>query len=97
MYGIDELRWGITFLQTDTGLSFEDRGRLLYHATEMYLEQESERKVKGDAFEGVLHDTGKHRHTGAFYGEEFEAELDTDHGKSIVRFLVTERVNGRFN
>jgi len=97
MYGYDEGRWGITFMQTDSSLSFEDRGSLLIAATQIYLGKEDRRMVKGDEFEGVLRNTKEHYSCGAFSGQGFEAELDTEHGKSNLSFLVTEKIRAHLN
>jgi|SRR3990167_10971898 len=97
LYGYDEMRWGITFAETDSALSFEDRGRLLIAATEMYLSGEKSRKVKGEEYEGIIHNTKKTYTLGSFGGVGFEATIDTDRGERTLRFLVTERIRANLN
>jgi len=97
LYGYDEARWGVTFIQTDSALSFEDRGSLLIAATEMYLEKQNERKVEGEEFEGVLRNTKERYMCGCFSGLGFEAEIETEHGKRRLSFLVTEKIRAGLN
>lgn len=97
MTTIDYGRWGITYLVTDSSLSMQDREELLMYATVMYLNRDKIKEVKGDNYEGVLETEGEHQMLGNFGGQRFSARLETNHGKSRVDFLVTERVNPNLN
>ncbi|VVB78171.1 Uncharacterised protein [uncultured archaeon] len=94
----DPGRWGFTFLKTDSRISPEDRVGLVMHATEMYLNKESERKISGEEYEGLLYTRGKSTFVSSgFSGQEFYAEIDTNDGKRTLSFLVTEHINPELN
>ncbi len=87
----DSLRWGYTFLLTDSRLSAAERFYLLGEATEMYLKNEEERAIKLDSLEGRLYTRGQYDSLGNFGGQRFDAELEIARGKVKVRFLVSEQ------
>ncbi|QQG38575.1 MAG: hypothetical protein HYS32_03135 [Candidatus Woesearchaeota archaeon] len=94
---LDSLRWGITFLQTDTNVSWEDREVLMVMATQMYLRKERTRRVNLETFEGRISTKGKYELLVTFYGQRFDAEGDTEEGKANLRFLVTEKIRAGSN
>ena len=93
MYEFEGIRWGFTFLRTASHLSQNERYELTYAATEMYLMQEGERKVKGENYEGVLRNTKKIGVVGSLVGMLFEAALETNYGKDWMDFLVSEQTS----
>ena len=97
MEQLDECRWGYTFLVTDSRLSEKSRLELIMKATTMYLFHQKKEKVRGDNYEGVLRSLEKYRLLGTFGGYHFEAELDTDYGKSRLSFLVAEHLCPEMN
>ena len=86
--------WGITFLETSTRISGKARKGLLISATRMFYEDENERRVKCDEFEGVLVNTRKYGLVGEYGGIRFRAEIETDSGKETLSFLVSEQGRG---
>ena len=90
----DIIQWGVTFLVTNIGISFEDRHSLLRQATEMYVLGEEEREVEGTNFEGRVYTRREYQLLGTLSGQRFDAELDTDKGKVKLAFLVNEKTEG---
>ena len=91
------LLWVIAFLKPDSRLSYQDRIYLMTSAASMCFNEETERKVTGENFEGVLYTKGKHYNLGMFGGQQFEADLDTNDGQSSIRFLVARKHDPRLN
>lgn len=50
---------------------------------------ESESKVAGDMLSGTVRNLKKHSALGHIAGPAFEADVETEHGKGTVRFLLT--------
>ncbi len=95
---MDSGRWGITYLQTDSRLNEEERSKLMWIATEMYLKEEKKRNVEGKRYEGRITTNGQYALLGAgFGGQKFEATLDADFGKAELSFLVTEKIKVGLN
>ena len=84
-------RWGITFLVADSRLGNLEKDYLLVKATTMYLRNENDKEVKTDSIEGKLFTKGDYCSLGSFDGQRFDAELETEHGRVNVRFLVSEQ------
>ena len=87
-------RWGVTgcaFLETDTRMGCEDRIELITEATLMYLNEQEERDLSSDNFEGILYYAGKHERLESISGPCYIAELDTDYGKAKLKFIVDEK------
>lgn len=94
----DPCRWGFTFLKTDSRIPYRDKLDLMIHATEMYLNKEPEREVRGEEYEGTLHTKGNHVFvTAGFSGQRFDAEVHTNDGRRTLTFLVTEYINPELN
>lgn len=85
-----QLGFGITYLNTDVHFPEEDKFYLLGQATEMYLNKEEKRIVRGESFSGAIKTTGDYFTLGTYSGQFFEAKLDSDFGKTEVSFLVNE-------
>lgn len=92
-------RWGIAYLVADSRLSERDRRDLFINAIEMSLYDEDERKVGGEGYEyeGIIHTEGKKQLLGVFFGKRFDGEIDTNYGKSKLRFLIKEHINPNLN
>ena len=99
---VSRYRWGFSFLQTDTMLTYEQRSYLLQRATEMYLEGEEKRDIflqnLGDTYslEGRISTKGEQGVLGSLVGIKFSAEIDTNKGKARVSFLVSEQTGRIF-
>lgn len=91
---VDGLRWGYTYLQTDHHLEQQDRISLLTLATLMYLRGVDEKRVKTKNYEGKLTKTKSFTMLGCFSGPEFRADIETNKGKSKLRFIVSEQTSG---
>jgi hypothetical protein len=64
----------------------------LYEAAfELHSTDTAATKVAGDVATGTLRNLRKHALIGTIGGPTFEAELETAHGKSMVRFLLTRQ------
>ena len=92
---IKGVRWGISYLTTDSGIPEVERFRILCEATDMYLSGEDARDVRSEHYEGRVYTKREYGMVGAFGGVKYYAELDTTHGKSRLSFLVSERTGGK--
>ncbi len=90
-------RWGYVFLAFDSFITFDERIYLAREAIEMKLNGISTRDIKRDGYEGKLYEKGGYQTLGTFSGQCFEAELETDRGKSNLSFLVTEHIRATLN
>lgn len=88
--------WRTLFLHTDSLLKYDDRERLVYSVLDMYADRKKDMKVKGEGYEGLIKADGYHL-VGQFGGRQFDARLDTEHGKSRLCFLVCELVDSSLN
>ena len=88
------IRWGYVFLRSANYLNPEEFHELMVQAVEMYLEGESERKVKRDSFDGRLFTEGRYEVMGGLGGQRFDADLDTVYGRDQATFLVNEQTGG---
>ena len=91
------MQWGWVYLVSDTRLSEEERKSLMIEAIRMYQTGKERKKVRGERYEGVISTSGRHELIGTFDGQHFDAELDTDHGKSKLSFLVAEKIRAELN
>ncbi len=94
---LDSCRWGITFLVTDSRFSEEERDALMIKAITMYLAGQKKGRIKTEVYEGEISSNGEYQMLGSFGGQRFRAVLDTDHGKSRLEFLVTEKIREELN
>jgi hypothetical protein len=85
------IRWGYTFLRTASHIPHEEMIDLMVQATEMYLNGEEERRVRGQNFEGKLYTERRYELLGQFGGQRFDAELETAYGRDQATFLVNEQ------
>ncbi len=92
---INGVRWGFTFLRGASYLSERDKLDMMMHATDMYLCGEDERPVKSDNYAGRITTQRKYEILGTFGGVHFDAELETEHGKDRMSFLVSEHTPGK--
>ncbi len=92
---IKGIRWGVSYLTTDSRLPVGEKFRILCEATDMHLAGESERDVQSEHYEGRVYTKWEYGMIGAFGGVKFYAELDMTYGKSKLSFLVSERTGGR--
>jgi hypothetical protein len=100
IYGAFEYRgyiWRSTFLTTDSLMTEEDRLNLRMQIADMYIDKEDELNVEGDSYEGRITTDNKSYLLEGFWGQEFKAELETNHGKSKLSLLVAEPVDVSLN
>ena len=83
--------WGYAFLRGDSRTNLGEKERLLLEAIDMYYLDEEKRYVQGDSYEGVVTTERKWGLIGSFGGQVFDAEVDTNSGRSHLRFLVQDR------
>ena len=60
-------------------------------AYELYRQGGSVRAVAGDLITGKVHNLRKDVQMGAITGPAFEAEIETERGSGVVRFLLTRQ------
>lgn len=60
-------------------------------AYELYQRGDSVGQVAGDLLSGRVHNLRKDVQLGGITGPAFEAEIDTERGSGIVRFLLTRQ------
>lgn len=90
-------RWGVSFLESDLQLTYDERLELITHATEMFLNEEKQREVKGKEYEGLIATDNKYHLLGSFGGKKFEAIVDVRDKHAYVSFLVKEYINPSLN
>lgn len=78
------------FLKGSPIISETDRRRLVDAAVEMFYGNVNELDVGGENYEGRLVNTRKYGMLGEFGGWQFEAELETDSGRTYIKFLIRE-------
>jgi hypothetical protein len=86
-------RWGFTFLNTDTLMTDDERLELVVEATEMFFNNEKERKVKGETYEGIIRTDFKYHVLGTFGGREYDALIDIGDRRAYLSFLVKEFID----
>jgi hypothetical protein len=89
--------WRSVFLETDSSMAEEDRFRIRMQIADMYLDKKSEKKIKGEDYEGRITTNNKSYLLGGFWGQEFDVILETNHGKSKLSLLVAELVDVSLN
>jgi hypothetical protein len=60
-------------------------------AYELYQRGDPVGQVAGDFISGKVHNLRKDVHLGGIFGPAFEAEIDTERGSGVVRFLLTRQ------
>jgi hypothetical protein len=85
------------FVSFDGKLSIEDKLHFVSEAIRMYKAREKKRHVHGEKYEGVITTDGKRSLLGTFSGQVFNAEVDTNRGKSTLCFLLREKINYKMN
>lgn len=60
-------------------------------AYELYRRGDAVRPVAGDLLSGKVHNLRKDVQMGAITGPAFEAEIETERGSGVVRFLLTRQ------
>jgi hypothetical protein len=60
-------------------------------AYELYRRGDSVQPVAGDLLTGKVHNLRKDVQLGTFSGPAFEAEIETERGSGVVRFLLTRQ------
>jgi hypothetical protein len=60
-------------------------------AYDLYRKGDSVGQVAGDLISGKVHNLRKDVHLGGITGPAFEAEIDTERGSGVVRFLLTRQ------
>lgn len=60
-------------------------------AYDLYQRGDSVGQVAGDLISGKVHNLRKEVHLGGIAGPAFEAEIDTERGSGMVRFLLTRQ------
>ncbi|MCH8801993.1 MAG: hypothetical protein IH963_13915 [Chloroflexi bacterium] len=88
------IRWGYVFLRAASYLNTEEFQELMVQAVEMYLAGETERSVKGSAYEGRLYTEQRYELIGTLGGQRFDADLETARGRDNASFLVNEQTQG---
>lgn len=79
----------ISVLFSSRPLTAPIAGRLQKAAFDLYASDESVLKVKGALMEGEVRNLRKELLLGTQPGHAFEAELETETGKLVVRYLLT--------
>tara|TARA_B110000196_G_C20596415_1_gene408701 strand:+ start:238 stop:546 length:309 start_codon:yes stop_codon:yes gene_type:complete len=88
------MRWGYVFLKSASHLQQNDILDVMRGAVEMYLDGENERELKASFYEGKLYTQNKYELLGSLGGQRFDAEIETNKGKDILTFLVSEQTSG---
>jgi len=88
------IRWGYVFLKASSYLGQEEFQELMVQAVEMFLAGETERNVKGPAYEGRLYTEQRYELIGTMGGQRFDADLETSRGHDNASFLVNEQTQG---
>ena len=89
--------WRSVFLNTDSAMSEEDRFRIRRQIVDMYLDAKDRVNVKGEDYEGCITTNSKSYLLGSFYGQQFNAIIETNHGESKLSLLVMEPINVSVN
>jgi hypothetical protein len=64
----------------------------LYEAAfDLHTKDAKQKKVAGDALSGTVRNLKKHALIGTIGGPTFEAEVETERGKGMVRFILTRQ------
>jgi hypothetical protein len=64
----------------------------LYEAAfDLHTKDGKQKKVAGDTLSGTVRNLKKHALIGTIGGPTFEADVETDRGKGLVRFLLTRQ------
>ena len=87
------VRWGFTFLLSNSLIDHQEILKLVADATILYLKGEDRMDIEGPGYEGLLFTKHEWKVVGGFSGQQFEAEIETeaDQGKIRLRFLVSEQ------
>ena len=80
--------YDLVFLNTDSALSNNDRLEVCIGAIELEHNDKDHKRIKGEGFEGEVRRTGQSSFS-CFYGNTYEAKLDTDHGQRNVDMMIT--------
>jgi hypothetical protein len=88
------LRWGVTFLQTDSRIPMTVKYHLIDQATQMYLSDEDQRRISAEGIEGQITTGREYQNIAGCGGQKFQAEVDSEWGSSKLEFLVCEKTNG---
>lgn len=84
-------RWGYACLLTKGYLPEEERIEVLWEAIDMFYDREDRKKVRGETYEGEISTDGSRGVLGAFSGQLFDVELDSDYGKYYMKVLIDPR------
>lgn len=91
-------RWGFLYAVTDSRMTHDERDGIVLDALTMFLDGEKKRNVtREDCYEGVIYDRGICQSIGCFAGRRFDAELETNHGKARLGFLIYEKADPLLN
>lgn len=94
---IDGKQWAWVYLNTDTRMPESDRDIIAMEAIRLYNKKEKKKDIKGKTFEGRITRKGE-AIVGGFIGREYEALVETDHGRSLISFLMKpERIDPSWN
>ena len=69
---------------------------MLVNAIAMYYEDEDERDIKTDRYEGRIHTKREQASVGFISGQKFYGEFDTERGKANLVFIVDNRTPGQY-
>ena len=89
--------WRSVFLTTDSAMSEDDRFKIRMQIADMYLNKKDKVKVRGEDYEGYITTNNKSHLLGSFYGQQFNATIETNHGKSKLSLIVMEPVDVSVN
>lgn len=68
----------------------ESLAMALYHAgCDLYQRNQAAGEIAGDLLGGKLRRLAEHVVFGTFSGPAYEAQIDTERGPAVVRFLIT--------
>jgi len=82
------------FLSVCGYLDWISKIELVCTAVDMFDEDDTRRNLSTDDYEGIIRTSGDCFCVGTFYGQKFEAEVDTEEGKATLAFLVARPMNG---
>lgn len=89
--------WNYVFLIGNPKLSDEDREDIFINTVEMYYKKQLKRKIKGKNYEGIITTDGKKELLVNFYGQHFDANLETNKGRVKISALVAKAINPVWN
>lgn len=85
---VSAMEYRYVFLQCDSRLGIDQAGYLMDRAHDMYCQNKQELPLKTDWCEGTITTKSEVHTLGTFYGQKFDAKLETTKGTMRLCFLV---------